>query len=185
MIPRAAINETLGSRHVSPERGHFKAPPALWRGAAGLLLKADVEWPNWTDSQIAEAFEIGTLTVARLRKRCVLEGLEAALCQRPQAVRKPRALDGVGEARLVTLACGKAPEGCRQWTMPLLSDTLVELKIVDQISEETVRKTLQQTSSSLGVASKGPCGISSRAARRQGRVCLPEGRGAEGLSATV
>ena len=152
---------------------------------AGLLLKANVEWPNWTDPQIAEAFEIGTLTVARLRKRCVLEGLEAALCQRPQAVRKPRPLDGVGEARLVTLACGKAPEGCRQWTMPLLSDTLVELKIVDQISEETVRKTLQQTSSSLGVASKGPCGISSRAARRQGRVCLPEGRGAEGLSATV
>ena len=71
---------------------------------AGLLLKADVEWPNWTDSQIGEAFEISTLTVARLRKRCVLEGLEAALCQRPQAVRKPRPLGGVGEAQLVALA---------------------------------------------------------------------------------
>ena len=50
------------------------------------------------------------------------------------------------------MACGKAPEGCRQWTMPLLSDTLVKLKIVDEISEETVRKTLKQTSSNLGVA---------------------------------
>ena len=152
---------------------------------AGILLKADVVGPNWTDSQIAEAFEIRTLKVARLRKRCVREGLEAALCLRPQAVRKPRTLDGVGEGRLVALACGKAPEGGRPWTMPLLADKLVERKIVDKIRDETVRQTLNKTNSSLGVASNGPCGISSRAARRQGRVCLPEGRRAEGLSATV
>ena len=55
------------------------------------------------------------------------------------------------------MACGKAPEGCRQWTMPLLSDTLVKLKIVDEISEETVRKTLKQTSSNLGAATGTPC----------------------------
>ena len=152
---------------------------------ACLLLKADADGPGWTDSQIAEALETSTLTVARLRKRCVLEGLEAALCSRPQAVRKPRKRDGVGEARLVVLACGKAPEGRSQWTMPLLADQLVELKIVEEISDETVRKTLKKTNSNPGVTSNGPCGISSRAARRQRRVCLSDGRGAECVSATV
>lgn len=122
---------------------------------ARLFLKADADGACWTDSQIAEAFEISTLKVARLRKRCVLEGLEAALCQRPQANRKPRKLDGAGEARLVALACGKAPSGCSQWTMQLLADKLMELKIVDEISDETVRKTLKKTNSSLGVTSNG------------------------------
>ena len=122
---------------------------------ARLLLKADVDGPGWTDSQIAEALETSTLTVARLRKRCVLEGLEAALCQRQQAARKSRKLDGAGETRLVALACGKAPQGGSQWTMQLLADKLVELKIVDEISDETVRLTLKKTNSSLGVTSNG------------------------------
>ena len=125
------------------------------RCALGCSLKADADGPGWTDSQIAEALETSTLTVARLRKRCVLEGLEAALCARPQAVRKPRKLDGVGEARLVVLACGKAPEGRSQWTMQLLADQLVELKIVNEISDETVRLTLKKTNSSPGVTSSG------------------------------
>ena len=152
---------------------------------ARVFLKADADGPGWTDSQIAEALEISPLKVARLRKRCVLEGLEAALCPRQQAVRKPRKLDGVGEARLVALACGEAPPGRSQWTMQLLADQLVELKIVDEISDETVRQTLKKTNSRLGVTSNGPCGISSRAARRQRRFCLPDGRCAERVSAAV
>ena len=87
------------------------------RCALGCSLKADVAGPGWTDSQIAEALETSPLTVSRLRKRCVLEGLEAALYARPQAVRKQRKLDVAAEARLVVLACGKAPEGRSQWIM--------------------------------------------------------------------
>jgi transposase len=122
---------------------------------ARVFLKADADGPNWTDSLIAEAFEISPLTVARLRKRCVLEGLEAALFQRPQVNRKPRKLDGAGEARLVALACGEAPAGRSSWTMQLLADRLVELKIVDEISDETVRLTLKKTNFSRGVGSNG------------------------------
>ena len=139
------VRLTIGERVILPGLGDGKRTAKQKSLRAGILLKADVEGLNWTDSQIAEAFEISTLKVARLRKRCVLEGLAVALCQRPQAVRKPRTRDGVGEARLVALACGKAPEGCRQWTMQLLADKLVELKIVDEISDETVRKTLKKT----------------------------------------
>ena len=114
------------------------------RCALGGSFKADVAGPGWTDSQIAEALETSTLTVARLRKRGVLEGLEAALCPRQQAVRKPRKRAGVGEARRVVLACGQAPPGRSQWTMQLLADQLVELKLVDEISDETVHLTLKK-----------------------------------------
>ena len=109
---------------------------------ARVFLKADADGPNWIDPLIAEAFEISSLTVARLRKRCVLEGLDAALFQRPQPNRKLRKLDGVGESRLVALARGEAPTGRRSWTMQLLADRLAELKIVDEICDETVRLTL-------------------------------------------
>ena len=150
-VVRLTINERLFLNGLVAQTRTAR-PKSL---RARLLLKADADGPGWTDSQIAEALETSPLAVARLRKRCVLEGLDAALCPRPQAVRKPRKLDGVGEARLVVLACGKAPEGRSQWTMQLLADKLVELKIVDEISDETVRLTLKKTNFNPGVASNG------------------------------
>jgi homeodomain-containing protein len=115
-----------------------------------LLLKTDADGPNWPDSRIAEAFQVSTDTVARLRHRCVFEGLEAATARRPhRATRRPR-LDGAAEARLVQLACSAPPAGAAKWTMQLLADRLVSLSIVEEISDETVRKTLKKTNCSRG-----------------------------------
>jgi hypothetical protein len=46
------------------------------------------------------------------------------------------------------LACSAAPEGRERWTLRLLADRAVELKIVPQVSHETVRQTLKKTRSS-------------------------------------
>jgi hypothetical protein len=116
-----------------------------------MLLKSDASGPKWPDSRIGEAFDVSTDTVARLRHRCVFEGLEAAIARRPPSASRPRRLDGAGEARLVQLACSTPPDGCAKWTMQLLADQLVKLEIVAEISHETVRKTLKKTSSSRGV----------------------------------
>jgi transposase len=122
---------------------------------ARMLLKADVDGPAWTDSQIATAFDVSPLTVARLRHRCVWEGLDAAMARRPPRGTKPRKLDGCAEARLVALACGPKPEGRGCWTMQLLADKLVELKVVETICDETVRLTLKKTNCSRGARSNG------------------------------
>lgn len=122
---------------------------------ARMLLKTDADGPAWPDSQIAEAFDVAILTVARLRQRCVLEGLTAALAPRPRTGSRPRTLDGAAEARLISLACGEAPDGRAKWTLKLLADKLVELEIVSAISDETVRLTLKKTNSSRGFASNG------------------------------
>lgn len=115
-----------------------------------MLLKTDADGPKWPDSRIAEAFQVSTDTVARLRHRCVFEGLEAAIARRPHRATRPPRLDGAAEARLVQLACSAPPEGAAKWTMQLLADQLVMLNIVEEISDETVRRTLKKTRFSRG-----------------------------------
>ena len=119
---------------------------------AQILLKADegVAGPRLSDEAIANALEVNRSTVERVRSRCVEEGFEAALRPRPSRQVHPRKLDGFQEAHLVTLACSPAPNGRGRWTLRLLADKLVELEIVDGISHETVRQTLNKTNSSRG-----------------------------------
>lgn len=120
---------------------------------ARILLKADAApgGPAWTDERIVEAVEVSRATVERVRQRFVEHGLEAALVRKAQdRPSRPRALDGRGEARLVALACSQAPDGRASWTLQLLADRLVELRVVDAISGETVRQVLKKTRSSRG-----------------------------------
>ena len=114
---------------------------------ANILMKADADGAAWTDTRIAEAFGCHLRTVENVRKRFVLEGLDAALNRkkqsRPSVARK---LDGEKEAKLVAVACSPPPEGRRRWTLRLIADRMVELDIVDSISHETVRQAMKKTS---------------------------------------
>ena len=86
-------------------------------------------------------------TVENIRRRCLEEGPQAAISDRTRPDRpSKRKLDGAGEAKLITLACSQPPEGRTQWTLQLLADELVALKLTDSISYETVRRTLKKTS---------------------------------------
>lgn len=115
---------------------------------ARILLKADASdgGEGWSDSQIAAALETSVDTVARTRQRLVEEGLEAALTRRhsPNSARK-RIFDGAAEARLIALACSKAPAGRVRWTLQLLEEKVVELKIVERASDNTIGRTLKKT----------------------------------------
>lgn len=119
---------------------------------ARILLKADAAagGPGWNDESIAEAMEVGRATVERVRKEFVEEGLDAALERRKSRRQYERKLDGDGEAHLVALACQKPPQGRSRWTLRLLADRMVQLEYVDQLSYQTVRRTLKKTNSSLG-----------------------------------
>lgn len=119
---------------------------------ARILLKADVAAgsPGWNDEAIAEALEVGRATVERVRKEFVEEGLEAALERRKPRRQYRRKLDGDGEAHLIALACQEPPEGRSRWTLRLLADRMVQLEYVEEISYQTVRRTLKKTRSSLG-----------------------------------
>ncbi len=113
---------------------------------AQILLLAE---EGKTDKQIAEMLHVGVATVERTRQRFVLEGLSAALHERPRP-RGRRKLDAKAEAVLETLAQSEPPQGRKRWTLQLLADRLVELKVVESISDEAVRKVLKKNASSPG-----------------------------------
>ena len=125
--------------------------PARKLTHARILLKADQgpEGPGWVDDAVADAVEVSQPTVCRVRKQYVEEGLEAALNRRPPNREYHRKLDGKQEARLVALACSEPPEGQARWSLRLLADRMVELEVVEEISYQTVRRTLKKTNSSL------------------------------------
>jgi hypothetical protein len=112
---------------------------------AQILLKADVEGPDWSDRQIAEAFGCRTKTVENVRQHLVERGFEVALnglkrCTPPTA----KLLDGEQEAKLIAMRLGSPPPGYANWSLRLLSSKIVELSIVESISHETVRRTLKK-----------------------------------------
>jgi len=112
---------------------------------AQILLHAD---EGKSDSEIAQALHTSMSTVQRTRQRFVEGNLEGALNERPRQGQCKK-LDEKGKAVLETLAHSKPPEGRKRWTLQLLADRLVELKIVDSISYETVRKDIKKNGLSL------------------------------------
>ena len=106
------------------------------------------------DEVIAANVRLHPTTVEAIRKRFVEEGLVSALSERPRPG-KARLLDGHQEAYLIALTCSTPPPGRSQWTMKLLANRLVELKVVESISDETVRRTLKRGNSSPGNVRNG------------------------------
>jgi hypothetical protein len=127
------------------------------RQRARVLLKADQAEgaPAWTDERVAEFAEVSLSCVHRVRQRFVQEGLDAVLIRRPSFRRQYRKLDGAGEAKLIATACSQPPEGRSRWTLELLAEKLVELKVIASISGESVRRTLKKTSFSPTARSNG------------------------------
>ena len=113
---------------------------------AQILLKADIRGPNWTDARIAEAYSCRVQTVENLRKRLVTEGFEITLNGKPrESPPRQKRLNGKQEAKVIAMRLSKPPKGFANWSLRLLADRVVELKLVDSISHETIRQTLKKT----------------------------------------
>lgn len=113
---------------------------------AQILLKADIAGAGWTDQQISEAFSCRTRTVENARRTLVEQGFDVALNGKKRE-HPPRAkiLDGEKEAKIIATRLGQPPLGYASWSLRLLTDTVIELGIVETISKETIRRTLKKT----------------------------------------
>jgi len=126
---------------------------------ARILLKADVSeaGDGWSDSQIIAALETSASMVYRVRKQLVEEGLEAVLSRKQRATPAvPPIFDGEKEAKLIALACSKPPKGRVRWTLRLLENKVVELKIVDRASDSTIGRVLKKHSQAPNNGSSRP-----------------------------
>ena len=132
---RLVLQQTVKDKRTSPRKAT----------QARILLKADAgpEGPEWSDTKIAEAFEVSRQTVERLRKRTVTEGIDAALLERRHGT-VPLKLTGDQEARLTALRCSDPPIGQKRWTLHLLANYVSDREGVP-VSYELVRRTLKKT----------------------------------------
>ena len=96
------------------------------------------------DEDISRFLGITVRTVEKIREKFVLEGFETALYGKKSTREYKVKIDGDVEAHLVALSCGEPPQGYARWSLRLLSDKMVELKYVENISHETVRSVLKK-----------------------------------------
>jgi AraC-like DNA-binding protein len=125
---------------------------------ARALLLCDNNQPEtpWTTAAICKALGMSDRTVERLTKRFVEEGLDQALERKPLDIStREIKFDGDFEARITALACTSAPEGRSRWTIRLLAEKAVELKITDSVSPMTIQRALKKSNLNLSQKSTG------------------------------
>ena len=118
---------------------------------AQILLKLNEIPANeeWTYERIMDAYRVCRGTVAGVAKRFVMEGMEAALGRKTQQNRA-RKVTGEVEAQICRLACSDPPEGKDRWTMQMIADKLIELQVVEYITDSTVCDTMKKMNLSHG-----------------------------------
>jgi hypothetical protein len=154
------MEDTMGRQQKYPvqlsdeEREQLRSITRSGKHSARVMQRAQILL--WSDSgkqdkEIIALLGCAPMTVSSTRERWVKE---KRLEDLPRLGSKPM-LDAKQESLLIALACSDAPDGRGSWTMQLLANKMVELKVVESISDETVRRTLKKTNSSRGRKSTG------------------------------
>src|SRR5690242_12677938 len=116
-IPLYLTSEQRAELEIGLKSGNA---PARVQTRARILLLTDRSQGEWrTDQEIAEALLCSRATVATVRHRCLQEGLQAALVEKPRPGRTPK-ITGDIEAQIAVIACSDPPDGQARWTVRLL-----------------------------------------------------------------
>ncbi len=158
MAPRYKVTLTAEERknlETLSTKGKRAARTVLYARAL-LLLDAGEHGPKWVVAKVAEALGTTPRSLEHLKRRFVEDGLPNAI-ERKKRTTPPREIQfgGEFEAKLLALACSEAPEGRARWTVRLLAEKIVELKIVPSVSPMTVCNTLKKMNLSLISAGTG------------------------------
>jgi len=158
MAPRYRVTLTQEERdelETISTKGRRAARTVLY--ARALLLVDQGEYgQSWIVAKVAEAVGVTARSIEHLKKRFVEDGLRAAI-ERKVRMKPPREIifGGDFEARLLALACTEAPEGYSRWTIRLLAEKMVDLRIVPSVSPMTVCNSLKKMNLSLTSANTG------------------------------
>jgi hypothetical protein len=119
-----------------------------YRRAMALLQGDESKGEGWKDQAIAKSAGQTVRWVEKLREKACQQGIEKAVRSKERSDKGiPHKLDGRVQAQVTAIACSKAPEGYAKWSLSLIGERLVELKVVESISREGVRQALKKTTS--------------------------------------
>ncbi len=108
-----------------------------------------------TNEEIARVLGISMRKIDRVKKRFVVEGIDAALDKKKGKRIYEKKADGDFEAHLVAISCSEPPDGFARWSLRMLVDKVVELGYIDSISYETVRGILKKRNQTLATKRMG------------------------------
>ena len=149
--PRYKVTLTLAERGQLEEltRNRKTAAAKFIHARALLLCDAGEHVDPWKVADVAAALGITSRTIEHLKARFVEEGIEAALVRKPTVKPPQLTFDGAFDARLTALACSPAPAGRARWTVRLLAEKVVELKLAPSVSTMSIHRSLKKTNLSL------------------------------------
>ena len=141
-MPAIKYRVTLTEAEVETLEGLLRKGKSAARKQtrARILLKAAA---GCKDAVIMEALAVSATMIYNTRQKCVEEGVEAALYDRPRPGQAPK-LSEKQCAQVIATACTPAPAGHDHWTLRLLADKVVQLGYADSFSYETVRRLLKK-----------------------------------------
>lgn len=115
------------------------------RRANILLMLDENRNPGVKQSKVASFLSVGALTVRNIARQYCEEGLNSTLTpKRSETQHPPIKLDGAVQAHITAIACSVPPEGHSGWTLQMIRDRAIELRLVDSVSTEGVRKVLKK-----------------------------------------
>ena len=151
MAPRYKITlteEERGELETMTRSGKTSAVKFV-HARALLLCDAGPYGEPWKVAEAAEALGVTTRTIEHIKQRFVEDGLSSALERKARAKPSKITYDGEFDARLTALACSPAPGGRARWTVRLLAEKVVQLKIAPRVSLMTVQRSLKKTNCTL------------------------------------
>jgi len=118
--------------------------------AAILLALDESQGLAKEQADIAEVLKASTSTIYNTSKAFYEKGVEGAIMRKKRATPPvPSKVDGQVEARIIAMACSKAPEGHARWTLRLLEDKVAEVDDLPNLSDNTIGRLLKKRHLSL------------------------------------
>ena len=113
-----------------------------------LLLDTSKSGKAMRFEEIAQRLSVSMTTITKAKAAFIEAESVPAFLQRKKRDTPPvePKITGEIEARIIALACGKAPEGCARWTVRLIAEKSVELRLVGSLSHTSVHSLLKKHS---------------------------------------
>jgi putative transposase len=129
-----------------------KSARAIHRARILLLLGE-----GRSEQDLATIVGVSRGTIYNVRTKSLHKEYEPILEVLHEAPRsgRPRKIDTRVEANVAMIACSDPPEGYGRWTLRMIADKLVRVKVVDSLSHASVSRTLEKTNCSRGSANHG------------------------------
>jgi transposase len=112
---------------------------------AQVLLNSDENVERKSCTLLSQILGISVKTIERVRRKFCEEGLEMFVAK-VRKTRSDKKIDGRVEAHLTTLLCQSPPNSKSKWELKMLSDRLIELKVVEHISTTMISRLLKKMS---------------------------------------